>query len=102
MSNEPSPNPIVDDVRKIRQSICGLFGHDLERLGAELRRVEQDYDQRRGIFAAATDQAAASVMASWGDMTGPAIDGTIEGVRALREKLAAEKVAPRIRDDGGF
>jgi len=37
------PNPITDDIRAIRHRLAAERGNDVYRIGAELRRREQEY-----------------------------------------------------------
>ena len=83
-------NPIVDDVRRIRREVCENLGHNMDRLGAELRRVAREYAAGQGVFASATADAAARVVASWGDMTGPGVPGSSDEVRIIRQRMAHE------------
>ncbi len=78
----------VDEVRQIRREIAEQFGHDLDKLGEELRRVELEYAGRIGVFAHVTTEAATRVLASWGDLSGPACAGHVEEIRELRQRLA--------------
>lgn len=84
-------DPLIDEVRRIRRTICERTGHDLDRLAAELRAVEQDYAARRGVFAKVNEEAAARVQASWGDMTGPGQDPLIDEIRSIRQSASHER-----------
>jgi hypothetical protein len=44
-------DPLIDEVRAIRRSICDLFGEDVEKLAEHLRAIEQEYRGRTGRFA---------------------------------------------------
>ncbi|MGA2442269.1 MAG: hypothetical protein ABSH08_15050 [Tepidisphaeraceae bacterium] len=44
-------DPLIDEVRAIRRSICDLFGEDVEKLAEHLRAVEREYRGRTGRFA---------------------------------------------------
>jgi hypothetical protein len=44
-------DPLIDEVRTIRRSICDLFEGDVEKLAAHLRGIEQEYHTRTGRFA---------------------------------------------------
>ncbi len=48
----PKSDPIVDEVRAIRQAIVAACDNDLDKLFAELKRTESDFKARSGIFAA--------------------------------------------------
>jgi hypothetical protein len=41
MSADREADPLIDDVRAIRRSICELFDEDVERLAEHLRGIEQ-------------------------------------------------------------
>lgn len=78
-------DPLIDELRRIRQVICERTGHDLDRLAEELRQVEREYAQRGGVFAGVSTEAATRVQASWGDMSGPGDDAIVEEVRSVRQ-----------------
>jgi hypothetical protein len=44
-------DPLIDEVRAIRRSICDLFGMDVEKLAEHLRGIEREYRERSGPFA---------------------------------------------------
>lgn len=44
-------DPLIDEVRTIRRSICDLFEQDMDKLVEHLRSVEQEYSGRAGRFA---------------------------------------------------
>ena len=44
-------DPLIDEVRAIRRSICDEFGNDVEKLVEHLRAVEAEYRTRTGRFA---------------------------------------------------
>lgn len=81
------PDPLIDEVRRIRGEICASTGHDLDRLAEELRQIQCEYANRRGVFSGVSAEAAARVEASWGDMAGPGEDPLIDEVRAVRQRL---------------
>jgi hypothetical protein len=45
------PDPVIDEVRAIRQALCEVFDYDLRRLTEHLREVEREYRSRSGIYA---------------------------------------------------
>ena len=49
-------DPLIDEVRTIRRSICDEFGNDLEKLVAHLSKVEDEYRTRTGCFTAVPRQ----------------------------------------------
>jgi hypothetical protein len=78
MSDQAEPtNPLVDEVRRIRRRIVEQSGHDLDRLVAELRAIEHDFATRQAVFAGAREEAAAKVVASWGDVSAAPEDGVV-------------------------
>ena len=81
-------NPLVEEVRRIRGSICEQMGHDLDRLCDHLIAVSRDYDERRGVFAGVTKAAAARVIEAWGDDAHRQDDPIVDEVREIRRKLA--------------
>ena len=44
------PDPIIAEVRRIRQEYANRFGHDLSALAADLRRHEQQHPERLVSF----------------------------------------------------
>jgi len=97
MSARDEPNSLdagdalIDEVRSMRREICNQFGNDVDRLCDHLEQVEQDYAARRGPFACVSKEAAAKVVASWGDEPYRTDDPIVDEVRAIRKRLAAEK-----------
>ena len=83
-------NPIVDEVRRIRASICEEFGNDVDRLCDHLIQVDRDFDARRGVFACVTQENAARVVAGWGTDPYRTDDPLIDEVREIRRKLGEE------------
>jgi len=88
MTNSETNNPVVDDVRRIRRRIVEQHGHDLDRMAAELRQIEKEYAERRGIFLSVTAESAANVVSSWGDVSAPPEEGSLEAVRRVRQRIA--------------
>ena len=88
-----SADPLIDEVRQVRADICEAADHDIDRLANELRKVGEEYDARRGIFSAVSPEAAARVVASWGDVSAPADDPLIDEVRAIRSSSNANMPA---------
>jgi hypothetical protein len=44
-------DPLIEEVRAIRRSICDLYGQDLDKLAGHLRAIEEEYRQRSGRFS---------------------------------------------------
>ena len=42
----PPADPLIDEVRSIRQKISEEFGHDVDRLVEHLREIERKYSKR--------------------------------------------------------
>jgi hypothetical protein len=49
-STEDQADPLIDEVRAIRRSICDQFDNDVDRLTEHLRQIEHDYLTRTGDF----------------------------------------------------
>lgn len=81
-------DPLVAEVRSIRRAICEQFGQDIDRLCDHLKRVDEDYAARRGVFACVTHENAARVVASWGSEPYRTDDPLIDEVREIRRDLA--------------
>lgn len=81
---EIESDPMIDQIREIRGKIGERTGHDLDRLFDELRLLERQFAQRQGVFSGVSQEAAARVEASWGDLSGPERDPMIDEVRARR------------------
>lgn len=77
-------DPLIDEVREIRREIGERNAHDLDRVFEELWHVERDYADRSGVFSGVSNEAAAKVEDSWGDLTGPGSDPLLDEVRAVR------------------
>lgn len=60
----------------------------LSRLCDHLEKVSRDYDERRGVFSGLSAEAAARVIASWGEDARRQDDPRVEEVRQIRRKLA--------------
>jgi len=45
-------NPIVDEVRRIRQEYARQFNYDLHAMAADLRKHEQEHPDRLATFPA--------------------------------------------------
>jgi len=50
LSNETA-DPLIDEVRAIRRSMCEEFGNDLHKLAEHLGTIEEEYRSRTGRFA---------------------------------------------------
>ncbi len=62
MSNDfrnPSTDPLIDEVRRLRREVCDAVGNDVDRLCDELIRVEKEYRTRTGRFADVPREPAA-------------------------------------------
>ena len=88
MNTRNGTDPIVEHVREIRRGISEAAGGDMDRLAAELRRVEQEYSARVGVFGNAQAKSASAVQAGWGDLQSPRRDEIVDDVRDIRRKLA--------------
>lgn len=44
-------DPLIDEVRSIRRSMCEEFGNDVQRLAEHLITIEEEYKLRIGRFA---------------------------------------------------
>ena len=44
------PDPIIEEVRRIRQEYAERFGYDLQAIAADLRKREQQYPERLVSF----------------------------------------------------
>ena len=81
-------DPLIDEVRRIRRSICEQFGNDVDRLCDHLAIVARDYDDRRGVFSGLSTEAASRLVASWGEDALRQDDPIVDEVREIRRKLA--------------
>ena len=81
-------DPLIDEVRRIRRSICEQFGNDVDRLCDHLEIVARDYDERRGVFSDLSTEAASRLVASWGEDALRQDDPIVDEVREIRRKLA--------------
>lgn len=88
-------DPLIDEVRQLRSDICEAANHDIDRLAAELRQMGEEYETRSGIFAVVSQEAAARVVASWGDLSAPAADPLIDEVRTIRSSPDVDAPATR-------
>jgi hypothetical protein len=95
MNKSRASDAIVDEVRRIRRQIVEEFGHDLDQLAAELKRVESDYAHRRGIFGGITREAGEKVVASWGPLRVAANESAVENARLGHQKPASKHGAPK-------
>jgi len=86
--NSPMSDPIVDEVRAIRSSICEEFGNDVDRLCDHLQEVEREYRERTGRFADLFTMTSEQVVAGWGDEVNDLSDPIVDDVREIRRKLA--------------
>lgn len=43
---DPPPDPLIDEVRAIRQAICGQFGNDADWLCDHLQELERQHPER--------------------------------------------------------
>jgi hypothetical protein len=50
-NNGDETDPLIDEVRAIRRSVCDLFEGDVERLADHLRGIEEEFRGRTGRFA---------------------------------------------------
>ena len=48
---QPPSDPVIDEVRSIRQAIGERFRDDLEQIGEYLRRIGEEYRTKTGRFA---------------------------------------------------
>jgi len=81
-------DPAIDEIRRARREVCEEAGHDIDKLVEQLEQTVRDYDARVGAFASLSEDGAARLVASWGDMTGPGSDPLIEHIRAIRQKAS--------------
>jgi len=94
MSNVEDQSPasdvddLIDEVRRVRREVCEQAGHDIDKLVDQLDQTMRDYDARLGAFASLSEAAAARLVASWGDLSGPGSDPLIEHIRAIRQKAS--------------
>lgn len=88
-----SEESLIDEVRRIRRSICEQSGHDVDRLFDNLESVGRDYDARRGVFASVNAEAAARVVDGWGEDAHRRDDPIVDEVRAIRRRLSQERNA---------
>ena len=86
--NGPMSDPIVDEVRAIRSSICEEFGNDVDRLCDHLQEVEREYLERTGRFAGLFTMTSEQVVAGWGDEVNDLSDPIVDDVREIRRGLA--------------
>ncbi|NOT01229.1 MAG: hypothetical protein HOP29_11440 [Phycisphaerales bacterium] len=80
------PDSLIDEVRRIRRGVVEAAGHDINRLCEQLAEVDREYEMRRGVFAAATPEAAARVVESWGADAHRTDDPIVDEVRAIRRR----------------
>lgn len=86
MHANSSSDPVVDEVRRIRADICEQTGHDVDQLCDHLLEVSRDFDDRRGVFSAVTEEAAARVAESWGENAHDRKDSVVDEDRAIRQR----------------
>jgi hypothetical protein len=77
---------LISEVRRIRESISGQYGNDVDRLCDHLVTVAQDFAARRGVFAGISPAAAAAVIESWGEDVYRRDDPITDEVREIRRK----------------
>lgn len=94
---EPSDG-LLDEVRRIRRAVCEASGHDVDRLCAQLKDVERQYDARQGLYAGVTAERAAGVVAGWGAEARLGDNPIIDEVRAIRQKLERQRRAATTMD----
>jgi len=49
--NNEAADPLIDEVRAIRRSMCEELGNDLHKLAEHLGTIEEEYRSRIGRFA---------------------------------------------------
>lgn len=42
----PTGDPLIDEVRAIKYELSARFGHDIERLGAHLKAIQEEMARR--------------------------------------------------------
>jgi hypothetical protein len=87
--SEPSDG-LIADVRRIRRNVCEAWGHDLDRLCDHLEAVGRQYDAREGVFAVVAVDAAARVVAGWGEDAHRRDEPIVDEVRAIRRRRARD------------
>ncbi len=45
-SRSPRPDPLIDEIRAIRQKISDEYGNDIRRLGAHLQEFQRQFKDR--------------------------------------------------------
>jgi hypothetical protein len=87
MSNEhenlPAGDPLIDEVRAIRRSVCEQFDNDVDRLCDHLQEVEREYHARTGRFAGVPRKLDHELFP---ESAAPKPDPLIEEVRSLKEQ----------------
>jgi len=51
IANDNLADPLIDEARAIRRSMCEEFGNDLHKLADHLGTIEEEYRSRTGRFA---------------------------------------------------
>jgi len=57
-------DPIVEEVRRVRQEYAKQFNYDLHALAADLRRQEQEHSERLASYPAKSPRKARGTRAS--------------------------------------
>ena len=81
-------DPLIDEVRTIRRSVCDEFGNDVDRLCDHLQEIEQEYRTRTGRFAGVPRKLERELFP---ESAVVGRDALIDELRALRDKDSTEQ-----------
>jgi chemotaxis regulatin CheY-phosphate phosphatase CheZ len=87
-SHADDVDDLIREVRRARREVCQQAGHDIDKLVEQLDQTIRDYDARAGAFASLSEEAAARLVASWGDLSGPVSDPLIDNIREIRQRTS--------------
>ena len=80
-SRSGSDDPLIDEVRSLRRSLCDAVANDVDRLCDRLAQIEHDYRNRTGAFASLPRRVEGELFP---DVDSGAPDPLIDEVRDLR------------------
>ena len=80
-SRSGSDDPLIDEVRSLRRSLCDVVANDVDRLCDRLAQIDRDYRNRTGGFASLPWKVEGELFPDAGSGTP---DPLIDEVRALR------------------
>jgi hypothetical protein len=80
-SRSALPDPLIDEVRSLRRSLCDSVANDVDRLCDHLEQIVRDYRDRKGDFASVPRQLDSELFPEAGNERP---DPLIDEVRSLR------------------